>query len=142
MVNNISPMSRRSVLFLVPRVPGENHPLAASMSEYTNQFVQNEQFYTYIMARPSCLSWVYIDEYDHTCWTPWQRQTLNTLFLIYFLWYYNIYIDGFNKVGFYHSIYTLLSSSHQHDGLTQVCYYHLNMVSWYHGMTLHCELVL
>ena len=56
MVNNISPMSRRSVLFLVPRVPGENHPLAASMSEYTNQFVQNEQFYTYIMARPSCLS--------------------------------------------------------------------------------------
>ena len=26
-------------------------------------------------------------------------------------WYYNIYIDGFNKVGFYHSIQTLLSLS-------------------------------
>jgi hypothetical protein len=31
--NNISVMSRQSVLFLVPRVPGENHRPAASMSE-------------------------------------------------------------------------------------------------------------
>ena len=39
-----------------------------------------------------------------------------------FLWYYNIYIyiyiDGFNKVGCYHSIQTLLSTSHQIDGWT------------------------
>ena len=64
------------------------------------------------MARTSCLSWGDNHEYDHPsvpCWTPWQRQTLNTLFLIYFLWYYNIYIDGFNKVGFYHSIYLVLT---------------------------------
>ena len=37
--NNISVMSRWSVLFVVPRVPGENHRPTASMSEYLNNLV-------------------------------------------------------------------------------------------------------
>ena len=79
----------------MPIVPGENQA-----SEQINNLVPSEQLYTYIMARTSCLSWGDNDEYDH----PDKGKTLNTLFLISFLWYYNIYIDGFDKVGIYQSI--------------------------------------
>ena len=45
-------------------------------------------------------------------------------------WYYNIYIEGFNKVGFYHSIQTLLSSSHQNTEAYQGHARKINISSW------------
>ena len=61
--NNISVMSRQSVLYLVPILQGEMHRPAVSMSEQLNNLVPSEQFYTYIMAKTCCLSGGDNDEY-------------------------------------------------------------------------------